>query len=80
MEHIILDEQKKPVGISFHWYVNDVLDQCNLLTEDEAMQVLRVCHDSHDANVGMNWEVIECAIEYLYPKKYEEFLNREEEE
>ena len=68
--------------ISIIWEVTDVLTQNALLTREEAMDVLEYIDNSHDANIGVTWEVIQYAIEYRYPEKDKEWnqLSLEEQD
>ena len=36
------------------------------LTEEERIEVLRLVADAFDANIGVNWDAIDSAIEALY--------------
>jgi hypothetical protein len=51
------------------WHVDDVLNQRPDLTEDQACDVLDRLADNFDANIGINWEVIDSCAEYLFPKE-----------
>tara|TARA_R110001632_G_scaffold5402_1_gene21950 strand:- start:12 stop:206 length:195 start_codon:yes stop_codon:yes gene_type:complete len=54
--------------IALHWTTEDVMQQCNWLTKKQAQDVLHECLHGHDANIGVNWDVIECIAEYNYPE------------
>jgi hypothetical protein len=41
------------------WSASDVQEACDWLTIDEAFDVLKAIEHDFDANVGINWEVIE---------------------
>ncbi len=51
------------------WCVDDVLQQRPDLTEDQACEVLGRLEDTFDANIGINWDVIDSCAEYLFPQK-----------
>jgi len=51
------------------WSVDDVLNQRPDLTEEQACEVLSFMADKFDANIGINWYVIDSAAEYLYPEE-----------
>jgi hypothetical protein len=51
------------------WCVDDVLQQRPDLTEAQACEVLAFMADKFDANIGINWDVIDSAAEYLFPQK-----------
>ena len=61
-------EQKDEDTIALHWSTEDVMQQCNWLTKDQARDVLHECLHGHDASIGLNWDVIECVAEYNYPE------------
>ncbi|MEK9575725.1 MAG: hypothetical protein VW166_05370 [Gammaproteobacteria bacterium] len=51
--------------ISINWHVDDVLSVDDTLTEKEALQVLHLLKDNHNASIGINWDVIEETISEL---------------
>jgi hypothetical protein len=61
-------EQKDEDTIALHWSTEDVMQQCNWLTKDQARDVLHICLHKHDACIGLNWDVIECIAEDNYPE------------
>ncbi len=58
MEHL-------PNEITISWHIEDVQSQDPALTDDEARQVLQLIKHKHDANIGVNWEVIDFWIDYF---------------
>ena len=54
-----------PDEISINWHFTDVQEVDDSLTNDEARQVLQLIKHKHDANIGVNWEVIEAWIDYF---------------
>jgi hypothetical protein len=48
------------------WHEEDVLIQCENkginLTDHEVYKVMQLIVSSHDANIGINWDVIDNAI------------------
>lgn len=48
------------------WHVDDISlraeDIGEILTRDEALDALEFCIDNHDANIGINWDSIDFAI------------------
>ena len=70
-EDNLIDESKSE-SIAIVWHVDDVLCQCPTLSRDEALQVLHALKYKHDANIGINWEVIEIVAQSCYPQKFEE--------
>jgi hypothetical protein len=41
------------------WHVDDVLSINSALSRDRARLVLTMAMDNHDANIGINWEVLQ---------------------
>ena len=41
------------------WHVDDVLSVNSDLSRDQARLVLTMAMDNHDANIGINWEVLQ---------------------
>jgi hypothetical protein len=54
--------------IAIKWQVEDVQSVRPDLSDDEAYEVLEYLEDNHDANIGINWEVIEYAADNLFPE------------
>ena len=56
------------------WSVEDIKAQAESmdieLSEEEAEEVLKTAIDNHDANVGINWEVIGTQIQISFPEKF----------
>lgn len=48
------------------WSVDDVLEMRKDLTNEQAMQVLRLVDKHHDASIGVNWETLECWASTLF--------------
>jgi hypothetical protein len=53
------------------WCVDDVLQQRPDLNWEQASDVLGFMAEKFDANIGINWSVIDFAAEYLYPEENE---------
>ena len=51
------------------WHVDDVFNQRPDLTEDQAIEVLALIAHNFDANIGINWDVIDSAAHYLFPQE-----------
>jgi len=51
--------------ISISWSIDDVIDVCPHLTEEQALDVLHSVKRSHDANIGINWSVIVATAEFM---------------
>ena len=53
------------------WFIEDVQARLEdnwdfTLTEDECIKVLELVADAHDANIGVNWDAIDAAIQSLF--------------
>jgi hypothetical protein len=62
--------QKIEIGldeIAIIWSVEDVMQQCDWLTKEEALDVLQDIEHNHDANIGVNWHFIEYRAYMRYP-------------
>lgn len=57
--------------IAIVWSVDDVLQECDWLTREQALEVLHNLDHKHDANIGINWEVIYYTAEWMHPKEEE---------
>ena len=53
--------------ISITWHVDDVLEkakQRNIkISREKAAQLLHQVDNNHDANIGINWEVLDCYLD-----------------
>ncbi len=81
IEYMGLDELKEKLGdqliaggdeaqgdwITIKWHVDDVLDVREDLTREQAREVLHTLKRDHDAEIGINWDVIEAWADNLYP-------------
>tara|TARA_Y100000114_G_C11489568_1_gene199241 strand:- start:36 stop:236 length:201 start_codon:yes stop_codon:yes gene_type:complete len=54
--------------ITIEWCTDDVLEECDWLTKDQARDVLAMCLKKHDRTIGITWEVIEIIACEMYPK------------
>ncbi len=62
-----IGEQK---SISIEWHIEDVQEVAKEkfnkhISEENALIVLNYINKKHDSSIGINWSVIEEAIEYL---------------
>jgi hypothetical protein len=55
-------------SISIEWEVDDVLELDDELTEAQCEKVLRMAEKKHDANVGINWDVLQYWIDEIKGK------------
>ena len=57
-----------PDYVAVFWHTSDVQERYRELTTEQARQVLQhVSGRNHDANVGINWDVIDAAVLTLFP-------------
>ncbi len=54
--------------IAIIWSVDDVLQECDWLTREEALDVLHSLEHNHDSCIGINWEVINAVADMRYPE------------
>ena len=54
--------------ISITWHVEDVTNVRSDLTTDQVRDVLHNIKNNHDASIGVNWDVLDCVAELLFPK------------
>lgn len=57
--------------IDDRWYTEDVIEMRPDLSHEQAWEVLKHIKKTHDATIGINWEVIEIACDILYPEPEE---------
>jgi len=57
--------------ITCNWCIEDVLQQNDRLTEEQASKVLEAVRDGFDAEFGINWDTIDYWIDELYPEEVE---------
>ena len=55
--------------VAIVWSVEDVQAVRGDLSDDQAMQVLREVHRTHDADVGVSWETLRHWAEELFPTR-----------
>lgn len=56
-------------SIAIHWNIEDVLSVRSHLTIEQAGLVLDYTAKYHDANVGINWEVLKIVADNLFPQE-----------
>ena len=64
-----MNKESKDLSIAVVWHIEDVLQARPDLNKNQAWEVLRLVKKSHDANVGINWEVISATAEVLFGEK-----------
>jgi hypothetical protein len=54
--------------IAIIWSIEDVQGRRPDLSDEQSMQVLLQCERHHDAEIGINWDVIEATAQDMYPQ------------
>lgn len=62
-----------PDWMASWWHISDIHsvantsgeDEADEITDDEAREVLRLMEKYLDANVGINWETIDCWVDHV---------------
>jgi hypothetical protein len=49
------------------WHIDDVMDDHQWLTKDQAREVLKWMEKYHDANHGINWDFIASVVDNKFP-------------
>lgn len=53
--------------IAVIWCIEDVKEVRPDLSDDQCWDVLQNLNRSHDATIGINWDVIDCVADILFP-------------
>lgn len=48
-----------------YWHIDDVKEIAPNISDEDARTVLAHVDETHDANIGINWDVLEAAVESL---------------
>lgn len=66
-----IDSQLTEMGdtITITWHIEDVYTIDNELDSNQAKAVLNIAQENHDANIGITWEVIRCAIDEMHERE-----------
>ena len=56
-------------SIFIEWCIDDVKEVREDLDDEQAMEVLEFVKDKHDATLGITWDTLEYAADYLYPEE-----------
>jgi hypothetical protein len=59
-------EERMKTEITITWSIDDVLSVRPNLTKEQASDLLMILKKNHDANIGINWNVIENAADWLF--------------
>ena len=57
--------------IAIIWSAEDVLSIREDLTPEQALEVLEVADHKHDANIGINWDVLGYHANWMFPEEEE---------
>lgn len=52
--------------IAVIWCIEDVREVRPDLNDEQGWQVLEACKHQHDANIGINWDVLRCQAHLLF--------------
>lgn len=64
-----MNKESRDLSIAVVWHIADVLEVRPDLNKNQAWEVLRSVKQNHDANLGINWEVISATAEVLFGEK-----------
>lgn len=68
-EDIIMQCEEKTPSCNIAWYKADIESLGFECSDEEAEEVFELAENNHDANVGVNWEVLEEWCEYVGLKR-----------
>ena len=72
IENISIEQMREILAsrgwVASLWHIDDVKEVRPDLTDEQAMQVLERCIDKHDAEIGINWLLIETIADDLFPE------------
>ena len=64
----LLRELAEELGIILAiWSISDVIAVRDDLTDEQAAEVLAAVDKKHDANLGINWDVLETTAGFMFP-------------
>jgi hypothetical protein len=55
--------------IEISWHIDDVKEVRPALTKAQARKVLEQAKRRHDATIGINWDVLACHADDLFPQE-----------
>ena len=67
MAHLTQDKDGK-YYLADEWHIEDVQSVRPNLNDDQASDVLEAVADNHDANYGINWDVLTFWADELFPE------------
>ena len=66
---------ESPDSISISWSIDDVKHICPQVTDQQAKDVLQYVKEHHNADIGINWDVIDSAIDKVLPELVQNEVN-----
>ena len=69
-----MNKESRNLSIAVVWHIEDVLEVRPDLNRNQAWEVLCSVKRNHDANLGINWEVLATHAEMLYAEREEDAL------
>jgi hypothetical protein len=65
-----MSRRKKPAAntIEISWHIDDVRAVRPNLTEAQAREVLAYAKHRHDADIGINWDILAIHADDLFPR------------
>jgi hypothetical protein len=66
-----MSKRTKPLAdtIEISWHIDDVKEVRPLLTDAQAREVLEQAKRRHDADIGINWDVLAIHADDLFPRE-----------
>lgn len=61
-----------PDEIHITWHIDDIKSRDATLTDEECREILSTLERKHDAGIGINWDVIDAAIDWYKWENNEE--------
>ena len=55
-------------SILIEWHISDVKENHEWLTDDQCSEVLYEVARKHDADIGVNWEVLDATVRFMFPE------------
>lgn len=62
---IIIKGNKMNYSINIVWNIEDIKSLDDSLTDEECIEVLNLAKNDHDANIGINWDVLQFYIDHI---------------
>lgn len=67
-------QKNEELSIAIVWHIDDVLEVRPDLSREQAFEVLKQAKENHDANIGINWDVLTDCAERLFAEREEDAL------